>query len=129
MSFLTFLGSRNPFLHLKLPFSYYTVLYCTALYCNALHSELYCTVYIIKLLIIGVLYVFSYVFGVKESISELKITILLLYCTVLCCTALYYVYFGVTTIQALVKHGNMGLCLPHYSTCGGLGNYSDLAGG
>ena len=64
-----------------------------------------------KLLIIGMLHVFSMVFGVKELISKLKMTLMFMYCTVLYNIFPYIVQYS-TVFHKTVKNRH-AICLFH----------------
>ena len=64
-------------LKMTLMFMYCSVLYNFVPYCTVKYS------YFLKLFNMGMLYVFSMVFEVKKLISELKMTLMFMYCTVL----------------------------------------------
>ena len=69
------LGLRSAFLNSELLFCRCTVLYCSVMYFTVQYGTVKYSFFIIFLYII-ILYVYTYVYGVKESISELRITIL-----------------------------------------------------
>ena len=91
------MGSRNPFLYSKL-----SLFECTVQYCTVQYKKVQ---FFTKLFNMVMLYVFSMVFEVKKLISELKMTLMFMYCTVL----YNFVPYCTVKYSSFLKLFNMGM--------------------